>query len=161
VNELRQLARDLKSWANQLRDPSALLKQCSEVMAQSVKENIRGGHDPNGAAFEPLKSRTGTPLFNTGGLFESIHGTSSTFTATAGSDISWAWVHDQGYFFPERRRGPGEKPWVFTTADGATVFTKRIRAHELPQRQFCGWGEPLVNTVVGLTADWVMSGFSG
>jgi phage gpG-like protein len=139
-------------------------KQIALLLEASAKECFEGGRSPEGQPWAPLKhprdrprdrnARTGDgnaqrPLRDTGALMASLSAggehhvermTDSVFNW--GTNLDYAGVHQFGHTFnrPEKRRGPGEKPWVFTGKDGNTVFTRHIKAHQqtVPARPFLG-----------------------
>ena len=82
-----------------------------------------------------------------------------------GTNVEYAGIHQFGGKIkkPERRRGKGEKPWVFTGQDGSTVFTKKIRAHEIniPARPFIGTNDQLLEDISDLLAEEVIRQLGG
>jgi phage gpG-like protein len=154
---LDQWAGRLDEAARRLGDLTPAMKECARIVGEDLYEKMGEGVSPDGTPYVPLKRErshgpgllSGTPLAGTS-LHASLlpggpgHVEQVTPTSLAVStNHPLAAVHRQGATIskPERRRGRGEKPWVFEGAGGELVFTKRIRAHvvSLPAREFIGW----------------------
>lgn len=74
-----------------------------------------------------------------------------------GSNLDHAGPHHFGAMIhkPTRRRGPGQKPWVFRGNGGEVVFTRTIRAHTIviPARPAAGWNQNLLETCESIVLD--------
>ncbi len=145
------------------------LKVCRQLAVSDMLSNFAEGHDPDGQPWLPLKrpranSKGGDrPLQDTGILRGSVTGNGpghvETMTATSltiGSNLDYAGIHNYGgtVHLPERRRGRGQKPYVFRIGD-LTIFTRRIRAVDIliPQRRFVGIGAKLAGDFSDVFAD--------
>jgi phage gpG-like protein len=145
--DLTGLAADLGQKAEAVRglvDPA--LRECGEVGLALVRDCFDQSRDPAGVPWEPLRyprkdGSTGRPL---AGLRDFTHykvdAGAGGGTLTVFNDHPYADVHNSGAVvnYPEQRRGPGEKPFVFAGADGGPVFTRHVRAHTktIPKRTF-------------------------
>lgn len=139
---------------------------------------------PDGTPWAPLKRQRNRrrdkrakggsgqkPLRDTGGLMASMTSAASggisqidRLSLTQGTAHEFAAVHNFGATInhPERRRGKGEKPWVFESG-GETVFTKRIAAHVvvIPARPFVGLASRQVDFIGEIIADRLMRQYFG
>lgn len=118
-----------------------LWKVLRQLAVSGVKEHFAGSVSPQGVAWKGLESRAGKPLLDKGLLVASVREAGAVPNLTLVSSLKHAGVHQHGATIkkPERRRGPGEKPWVFQGREG-TVFTRHIKAHTvtIPARPFLG-----------------------
>ena len=158
---------ELASWAGQQAkdvdntDFTKPLKICRLLIDADTKQNFAGSHDPNGAPWLPLKHRQGRPLRDKGllmaasttGLVETM--TRQTLVLT--NNLEYAGAHQRGVTIrrPERKRPYPLTPWVFEV-DGYTVFTRKIRAHDIkiPARPFLGVGERLADKMARAFAEF-------
>jgi phage gpG-like protein len=154
---LDQWAGRLDEAARRLGDLTPAMKECANIVAADLYEKMGEGVSPDGTPYVPLKAErrhgagllAGTPLAGTSihaSLLPGGPGHVEQVTPTSlavGTSHPLAAVHRMGATIskPERRRGRGEKPWVFEGAGGGLIFTRRIRAHvvSLPAREFIGW----------------------
>jgi phage gpG-like protein len=151
---LDRLAGDLaaKAQALQAAVPQALEAAGNWLVAES-RRCFAEGHDPAGNGW-PALAYPGAPPW--GGLPGSIHATVTGDGVEVGTSHPGAAAHNSGAVIrvPERRRGKGEKPFVFTGKDGKLVYTMRIRAHAvtIPQRTFLDWSPQWVDGVAAVVA---------
>lgn len=118
-----------------------LFRVLRQLAVSGVKEHFAAGVSPAGTPWQGLTSRAGLPLRDRGLLMASVREAGALPVLTLVSSLKHAGVHQHGATIrkPERRRGQGEKPWVFQGKTG-TVFTRHIRAHtvHIPARPFLG-----------------------
>jgi phage gpG-like protein len=121
----------------------ALWRVLRQLALSGVKEHFATSVGPDGVAYPGLVSRAGVPLRDKGLLMASVREAGAAPGLTLLSALRYAAAQQYGATIrqPERRRGRGEKPWVFQGRSG-TVFTRHIRAHTivLPARPFLGIG---------------------
>src|SRR5262245_59236070 len=106
-----------------------------------VKEHFASGIGPDGRPWKPPVARSGKPLLSSGQLVGSVREAGAVPSLRLVSALIYAPVHQYSAVIhkPERRRGVGEKPWVFQGREGI-VFPRHIRAHTvfIPARPFLG-----------------------
>lgn len=121
-------------------------------------------------------------LYDRGFLMASVSaagakGSIREMTATSlvqGSNIEYGPAHQEGAHYKERtRKGgrpvktafgtvwEGEPPFVFPDADGNPVFTRKIRAHDMPARPFLGITQAMADRISQLAADDVARQIAG
>jgi phage gpG-like protein len=167
VTELELLATDFASMSRELRGMDAkVLPLVAREMEFETKRNLLEGVDANGTAFAPLADGSGRrPLLKSLGLFNAVRGSVRGNAAVVECDVPYAGIQNQGgtVLYGEKRRGPGEKPWVFVSRDGATVFTRRIAPHKvvIPARQFMGAGVRMLDACVKVVVDFADKVFAG
>lgn len=148
------------------------LKAAAVMLAASAKECFEQGQSPAGVPWAPLKrpranSKGGDkPLRDKGLLMASLtaRGMNHIEDITDdrlefGTNLDYAGIHQDGgtIHFPDKRRGPGEKPWVFPGPDGNPIFTRHIKEHDvtIPARPFLGISDSLAEQVGEMLADEV------
>jgi phage gpG-like protein len=160
VTELELLASDFAAMSRELRGmESQVLPKVATVMAFETKRNLLESVDVEGRPFAPLADGSGRrPLLKSLGLFNAVRGFVRGNAAVVECDVPYAGIQNFGgtIEYGEKRRGPGEKPWVFVSREGRTVFTRRIGPHKItiPARQFSGVGGRMVDAVVKVVLDF-------
>jgi phage gpG-like protein len=176
---LDQWAGRLDGAARRLGDLTPAMTECANIVAADLYEKMGEGVSPDGTPYLPLKAErrhgagllAGTPLAGTS-LHASLlpggpgHVEQVTPTSLAvGTSHPLAAVHRQGATIskPERRRGPGQPPWVFEGAGGGLVFTRRLRAHtfRLPAREFIGWSPSALEKCEEILGRYAMAPLTG
>lgn len=169
---LDDLARFLDQRASQLTriDLTKPMKVILLLAKSSIKENFAGSHAPDGTPWLPLKrprqgkrhrNSTPLPLRDTGLLMASVtsagpHHVERTDERSmqVGTNLEYAAIHNFGGTIhkPERARA---KPWVFTNGQGQTIFTRKIKEHDvtIPARQFIGWGPKLIEQTADVLSE--------
>lgn len=168
----------MKAKANQLGkrlDATRPLKVIATLIKADTLENFQGSHDPDRNPWAPLKNprpkrkgqQAGTdkPLMDRGilrtastsGATIEITPSGLTYSVSAANVLDYADTHQRGRTIrqPARKR---VKPWVFPAgAGGGFVFTRKIKAHDvkIPQRQFLGFGTPLLGKIDDVLGDWL------
>lgn len=175
---LNDLARFLQARADALSrlDLSGPLRAILVLAKADIKENFAAGTAPDGTVWLPLKRpRQGKrhngssplPLRDTGLLMASITSAGThhvervvTDGFEIGTNLEYAAIQNFGgtIHHPERRR---DKPWVFTNESGETIFTRKIKAHNvtIPARPFLGWSERLIEQTVDVLGEAVEKEF--
>lgn len=119
----------------------ALWRVLRMLAVAGVKEHFASSVGPDGIAWPGLVARAGKPLLDKGILVASVREAGAMPGLTLQTTLRHAPAHQYGATIkkPERRRGPGQKPWVFHGRTGL-VFTRHIRAHTvtIPARPFLG-----------------------
>lgn len=168
---------DLAPWLRGLGDRLARLswerplRAIAVLLSADAKRNFEQGAGPDGAPWLPLKkpranSKGGDkPLRDSGILMGSLAGRGLHHVErVTGSSLEWGTNADYAglmnyggtVHFPEKRRGKGQKPWVFPGPNGP-VFTRKIKAHSvtIPARPFIGLSERVLGYIDRLLADEV------
>jgi phage gpG-like protein len=152
---LALLADDFKKLAADIRGLEGhVLPAVAFEMQSVVKRNLLASVDADGGPLLPLKDGSGRrPLLKTLALYNAVRGFVNGKAAVVECKVEYAGIQNHGGTInkPERRRAKGEKPWVFQK-DGATIFTRRIRAHSvtIPARNFLGVGATMSEKVKGV-----------
>lgn len=141
--------RDLmESLARRLADMTPALAEIGEILGESVKNNFKSEHSPQGTPWKPLSARTlarrrlpGRILNETGTLRNALHVSVSGNRVTVGTNVIYAAVHQ----FGARQGQFGEvqaKVRPFVRRDGTRVraHTRRMRVPwgDIPARPFLG-----------------------
>jgi phage gpG-like protein len=147
-----QAANSFRLDARQTRTRVASALQAVGVATVGlVRRGFNESTDPFGKPWAPLKYRQGKPLIDRGILMASFTYRVGGPTVRIGTVVPYASIHNTGGVtkFPERQRKPPQKPWVFTTHGGQTVFTYRIAAHSvtIPRRTMLAWSERWLKAV--------------
>jgi phage virion morphogenesis protein len=153
-----------KAAQAQTLDLSVPMRIIAELVKSSIKKNFATGAAPDGTPWLPLKrprqgkrhkGSSAQPLRDTGLLMASVTSAGPHHLETIGSNfleigtnLVYAGVHQFGATINQAERHR-RKPWVFTNEQGATIFTRRIRAHtvRLPARPFLGFSDELVQDI--------------
>lgn len=161
-------------------DASKPLRQVERLLAKDIAGNFQGAHDSEGNPWLPLKKpktvrrflvfkRNQKPLEGKGVLKNSVTklsdphhvGGVSGNRLTFGTDVPIAGVMQLGatVMIPAQKRGVGQKPLVFVLPNGATIFTRSTKAHEvkIPARPFLGWSRRLLEQTDEVLGDWMES----
>jgi phage gpG-like protein len=160
MTELELLATDFAAMSRELAGMDRqVLPLVAREMEFETKRNLLEGVDVEGNPFQPLAEGSGRrPLLKSLALFNGIRGYVRGNAAVVECDVPHAGIQNFGgtITYGERRRGPGEKPWVFVSREGATIFTRRIGPHKvvIPARQFSGVGGRMVDAVVKVVLDF-------
>lgn len=146
---------DISKWAGDAAaglehaDFTRPLKAAKLIAVRGIKRNFDESHAPDGTPWLPLKRPRANsrgadqPLRNFGILMAaSTTGLTEELTPSMlvlSNILEYAGVHNFGATIhqPERSR---DKPWVWQGADGAPIFTRKIKEHDvtIPQREFMG-----------------------
>lgn len=145
------------------------MRQAAVAIRADTLLNFQHSSDPDGNPWLPLKRARANskgndkPLLDHGILRaastspgphhqETLTATSLTIT----NNLDYAAIHNFGGVIhkPTRSR---KKPWVFTAPDGRTIFTRKIKAHDItiPQRRFMGFGPRLLGTLDDIFVDFL------
>lgn len=160
---LDNFARFLEERAAKLSriDLSQPMRVLLVLAKANVKEHFATGTAPDGTVWQPLKrprqgkrhkNSSPLPLRDTGLLMASVTSAGphhverlTDSSMEVGTNLEYAGIHQYGgtVHHPERSRN---KPWVFTNDSGDTVFTRKVKAHDvtIPARPFLGWSERLI-----------------
>lgn len=167
---INDLARFLNRKAAGLSDMdlSKPLRKIERLIAQHTDACFVGQRTPDGVPWEPRKDGTGKKLLKGKGVLrksvtrlgdENHIGGVTRNSLSFGSKLEVAGVHNLGatVLVPARQRGPGEKPYVFTLPNGATVFTMKTKAHEvkIPARRFLDWSDALLEEADEIMLDYL------
>jgi phage gpG-like protein len=171
---LDQLAKRLNDAGNSMGaglNLAPAMKQCALMVSADAQLNIAEGHAPDGTPYPPLKrprkDGSNVPLRDKGLLLASITPASiateiGPMSFSAGTNLEYAAIHNFGgtISIPEKRR---TKPWVFPGPGGKMIFTRHIRAHTvtIPQRQFLGWSDQLLQDCADACAEYAAKLLSG
>jgi phage virion morphogenesis protein len=152
--KLEELASWTQRFADQYRaiDWSRTAAVLAVLLVSWVKQNFERGQSPDGKQWEPLRwprshGRGGDkPLRDKGLLMASISAMQQIkpggFAIKTGSPLIYSRIHQEGgkITIPAQER---DKPFVFKTRDGATVFTRKIkeRTIQIPARPYLGLSE--------------------
>jgi phage gpG-like protein len=160
MTELELLSSDFAAMSRELRGMDRqVLPLVARTMEFETKRNLLEGVDVEGRPFAPLADGSGRrPLLKSLGLFNRVRGFVRGNAAVVECDVPDAGIQNFGgtVEYGEKRRGPTEKPWVFVSREGATIFTRRIGPHKvvIPARQFSGVGGRMVDAVVKVVLDF-------
>lgn len=90
----------LQNVLDAIHDAGIKLHPAMEIIARNwqnkVKLGFRGGVDPYGTPWRPLRFRSGQPLRDTGRLQQSVDTRSSDEQAATGTNVCYAIVHQEG-----------------------------------------------------------------
>ena len=141
------------------------------LLSSYTKQNFDGSHEPDGTPWLKLqhpRPRGGDkPLRDTGLLMASVVGNGPDHYERIekarmewGTNLDYAGVHQEGALIhhPEQTRPYPAKPWVFLDPDSnETVFTRRIRAHDvlIPARPFLGINDELAGDITEAVGEFV------
>lgn len=165
---------DLDGLAEYARQAARLLESISFVrpfkvakilIASDIKENFAGQHGPDGQPWAPLKHRQGQALRDKGFLLAAstaeLVETLDDYSLTLTNVLEYAALHNFGgtVHKDEQRRSKDEKPWVFTGPNGETIFTRRIKEHDVtvPARPFMGVSVKAADRIAEAFAEHVMN----
>lgn len=167
---LEEFAAFLHRKAEDLRrlDLTRPLKTIAVLAKADMKERFATATAPDGSAWLPLKrpranSKGGDkPLRDNGILMASATAAGpkhveevTTSSLVVGTNLDYAPIQNFGgtIHVPKKTRA---KPWVFTSAEGQTIFTRHIKGHDvtIPARQFVGWSEQLIEQSTEVIADY-------
>jgi phage gpG-like protein len=178
LEELAQWA-DAQASAWQNPDFRKPLEICKVLVGNSIKDNFKGAHDPEGTAWPPLKQprqqgqvrkgsggtrrskSTSHPLWDTGRLMMSTGAGEGHVESVShneliyGTNLVYAGIHNFGGTI-NVPAWQGTKARAFTGPDGRTIFTRKTRAHTvtIPQRMFVGVGEKLADDCATVFMNW-------
>lgn len=98
-----EVRRALQAMARRVRDTTPAMAAVARALKAQVDLGFRGGRDPYGTPWAPLRSREGQPLRKTGRLQRSIRARHSRDEAVVGTNLAYARVHQFGAVIRPRR----------------------------------------------------------
>jgi phage gpG-like protein len=102
-------------------DENLLLAGIGQSLSALVRKQFETSTDPYGRPWEPLKSRDGKPLYNTGGLANSVRFTVGRDSVEVGVGFPWIRTHQFGAtIYPKRASR------LRFLIRGKTVFARKV-----------------------------------
>jgi phage virion morphogenesis protein len=94
----------LAKLAGQIANRTPMLDAIGADLKKRVQLNFRNSQSPEGVAWEPLKSRSGKPLLDSGRLRDSIDSQTNGDGVSIGTNVIYAAVHQFGHTFNRQAR---------------------------------------------------------
>ena len=153
--ELAGLADDLRRASR--ADRRRLTQALAAAGESAARERITaGGPGPDGERWPPRHplNPSRKPLLNReGGLNDSIEGRGDASTASWGSNLVYARIHQLGGVIRPRRR----RRLRFELGN-RTVFARQVT---IPPRPYIGWGDPERREATAVIGRWLDQAFAG
>ena len=153
--ELAGLAADLRRASR--ADRRRLTQALAAAGESAARERITaGGPGPDGerwAPRHPLNPSRKRLLNRQGGLNDSIEGRGSTSTASWGSNLVYARIHQLGGVIKPRRRR-----MLRFELGNRVVFARQVT---IPARPYIGWGDPERREADVVVSRWLDRAFAG
>lgn len=130
VTALRGL-RDRLAAVSQPPFRTRLSQLCAAAALKLVADEFRGSHDPYGTAWQPLASRRGKPLLDTGRLRASFSVQPTSDGFRIGTRVSYAGFHQFGTRSHARaaRTARQDARGRFARKGARSAYLLKIRAH--------------------------------
>lgn len=101
-------------------ESKTVFERVGAAVLSKVQLGFRGGVDPWGTAWKPLKLRTGQPLSDTGRLRRSIIAVADDNGVTIGTNLKYARVHQFGATITAKNA-----PFLAIPKPGGGIFRKK------------------------------------